>query len=102
MLVGNTKKRKDGWFKENNVKVLKWLARSPDLNPIKHLWKERERKMKHRHFTKKEKMFASMQQDWQLIQIYLLVKLGDSMSNTCLVVINNKGFFTKLIFVFSY
>jgi len=25
------------WFKENNVDVIPWPARSPDLNPIEHI-----------------------------------------------------------------
>ncbi len=28
------------WLKENKVNVLEWLSQSPDLNPIKMLWKD--------------------------------------------------------------
>ena len=30
----HTAKRVEAWFKENNVNVRQWPARSPDLNPI--------------------------------------------------------------------
>ena len=26
------------WFKEKNVTILDWPAKSPDLNPIENLW----------------------------------------------------------------
>ncbi len=28
------------WLKKINVNVLEWLSQSPDLNPIKTLWKD--------------------------------------------------------------
>ncbi len=28
------------WLKKNKVNALEWLSQSPDLNPIKLLWKD--------------------------------------------------------------
>ena len=33
------------WFVEIGVEELYWPAKSPDLNPVKHLWDELERRL---------------------------------------------------------
>ena len=46
-------------FLINNVEALKWLAKSPDLNPIKDLWGDFARRVNAngRHFTIDERYY---------------------------------------------
>jgi transposase len=36
----HTVKKVQEWFKNNKIPVLDWAPYSPDMNPIKHVWKK--------------------------------------------------------------
>jgi hypothetical protein len=91
----HTSKLVKEWFSENGIRVLKWPAQSPDLNPIEHLWDELERRLGDRKFTRPDDFFAALQEEWSRIPMDVFMKLVDSMPRRCEAVIRAKGFPTK-------
>lgn len=88
-------REKLAWFEENNVKLLKWPAQSPDLNPIEHLWQQLDRRLGSRHFSNKADLFKTLKKEWHSIPLKNLIKLVDSMPERCREVIKANGLFTK-------
>ena len=52
------------WFKEQNIQVLPWCARSPDLNPIENLWSYMDAKMVNTKVTSIEHFKEVLHKEW--------------------------------------
>ena len=54
---------------QQNVNVMRWPARSPDLNPIEHLWDELDRRVRQREPAPQNlrQLEQALQQEWQTI-----------------------------------
>lgn len=92
--VHNSCSTKD-WFTANNVKILNWPSRSPDLNPIENLWGILVRSVYKgfRQFTNKKDLISEIKLAWAAINPVTLKKLSESMTNRLIKVIEKKGEF---------
>jgi hypothetical protein len=83
------------YFEEKRINVLPWVAQSPDLNPIEHLWAELERRTKGRHPKCKEELKTILSTAWNEISSDVTKKLVESMPRRVQAVIEAKGGSTK-------
>ena len=79
------------WFIKNNVKMIKWLAQSSDINPIEHIWDELERRLKPYSPKNKDDLWSIIQQEWREIGREVTSKLVKSMLNRLQEVLKNHG-----------
>ena len=49
---------------DNEMRVMEWLPQSPDLNTIKNLWGEVERKLKGHKIKKPDELVKAVNQEW--------------------------------------
>ena len=82
-------------LQEANICVLPWVAQSPDLNPIEHLWDQLAKKVDEMRPTSlpdlKEKIYSS----WESIPPEVTAKLVNSMPTRVQEVIRSKGGATR-------
>lgn len=83
------------WLQSNEVRVLKWPAQSPDLNPIENLWEIVDRKIRVQNYTRKDDLANAVVSEWEKIPMETIDSLIDSMPRRCEAVIKNKGYPTK-------
>ena len=78
---------------QNNVTVLPWASRSPDLNPIEHLWDNLDRCVRHRQQQSQtlQQLRDALQDEWRRIPQRHLRRLIHSMPNRCQAVIDARG-----------
>ena len=50
------------WFEENNIKILQWPARSPDLNPIEIVWTVLDRELSKETVTSAEDLKENLKE----------------------------------------
>ena len=85
------------WFKDNGVKVLKWPAQSPDLNPIEHLWNHLKRKLGEYESEPAglDELWVRLQKEWDEIPVEVVRNLIESMPRRVAAIIKAKGGYTK-------
>ena len=54
-------------LEDMDVRVLPWPARSPDLNPIEHVWDILGRRMQHRACQNLNQLFDALKEEWDNI-----------------------------------
>lgn len=84
-----------GWFRINNVSLLKWPAYSPDLNPIEHCWWRVKKALRGRRFQNGDEAWQAVQEAWNAIPLDYVINLVDSMPRRLRAVILARGGPTK-------
>ena len=79
------------WFQENNIKVLQWPARSPDLNPIENAWSVLDRKLTKAPVTSAAHLRESLKELFDSLSTDYCRKLFDLIKRRCELCIKNKG-----------
>lgn len=81
------------FFVENQIDVIPWPARSPDLNPIENLWAILSSKVyaNGKQYESVEELTDSILREWKAIRMEHLHHLVESMPHRCIAVIEHKG-----------
>ena len=69
------------WFVEISLEELDWPAQSPDLNPIKHIWYELERRLraKPNRQTSVPNLTNVLVDEWKKVPATMLQHLVESL-----------------------
>ena len=79
------------WFDENDINVLPWCARSPDLNPIENLWAWMDRKLIKSQLTSIEELKIEIERLWQEVPREFCMNLIESMPKRVRACFKAKG-----------
>ena len=81
----------------NNIDMLPWSALSADLSPVELLWDQLDRMVRKRQQQPQtlDQLHAALTEEWQNIPKLSIYRLIASMLHRCVVVIKNKGAFTR-------
>lgn len=81
------------YLHEVGIPVMEWPARSPDLNPIEHLWDELKRRIRARPNTAEnlQELKVAIEEEWDGIPQEFVVTLIRSMKNRMEATIRARG-----------
>lgn len=85
------------YLNEVGVRVLPWPAKSPDMNPIEHMWDELKRRIRARipAPTTLQELTRTAQEEWENIPQDVVERLIRSLPNRMQSVIRARGGHTK-------
>jgi transposase len=79
------------WLEENGIQVIKWPARSPDLNPIENVWSIIDRQIIQNPVTSLTGLEERLDTLFRELSIELCKKLFNSIKNRARLCLANKG-----------
>uniref|UniRef100_H3GUW3 Tc1-like transposase DDE domain-containing protein n=1 Tax=Phytophthora ramorum TaxID=164328 RepID=H3GUW3_PHYRM len=81
------------FFEEEDIRVLDWPVRSPDLNPIENVWAMMDQIVYHngKQYDSVAELTAAIYAAWETVDLTYLRKLIDSMPRRCIEVISKQG-----------
>lgn len=81
------------FLESHDIDVLPWPSRSPDLNPIEHLWDELDRRLRARERQPQTltQLAVALQEEWDRIPQQVIRNLIGSMGRRCQAVLDADG-----------
>ena len=83
------------WLKKKHIKVLELPSQSPDLNPIKNLWRELKLRVTKRQPRNLKDLERICKEAWTKIPPKICANLLKNYNKRLTSVLANKGFSTK-------
>ena len=85
------------FLQDRNVRVLPWPAKSPDLNPIEHVWDLLDRRVRARAIPPRnvQKLADALVEEWGNMSQQELANLVQFMRRRCTAILNAAGVHTR-------
>jgi hypothetical protein len=83
------------WFADNQVEVMDWPARSPDLNPIEHIWSMIDQRINGMRFDSLAQLEEELVRQWNAVTRTECVYLIESMPERILLCLKAQGDYFK-------
>ena len=79
-------------LEKKQVQILDWLAQSPDLNPLEHVWGQMGRALNNQKFKNLDELYTNLQKFWYEFPLKKCKKYIGSMHQRCIEFIKKKSY----------